>query len=135
LLDVPAKRLVYTNAGHNPPLLVRGDGDVIRLEAGGPVLGVVQDAAFEQGELELSAEDRLLLFTDGASEAANAEQEEFGEDRLTSLLRGSSAESAEALQSRIMREVTQFCANRFQDDATVVVLVVQAQARSAAGAA
>jgi serine phosphatase RsbU (regulator of sigma subunit) len=134
LLDAPARRLVYTNAGHNPPLLVRGGGDVIRLEAGGPVLGVVENTAFEQGELELSAGDRLLLFTDGVSEAANAEQEEFGEDRLTTLLRSSSAENAEALQSRVMREVTHFCANRFQDDATVVVLVVEAQAASAAGA-
>jgi serine phosphatase RsbU (regulator of sigma subunit) len=134
MLDAPSRRLVYTNAGHNPPLLVRGDGDLIRLEAGGPVLGVVPNTAFEQGELDLSAGDRLLLFTDGVSEAADAEQEEFGEDRLTTLLRSSSAESAEALQARVMREVTQFCANRFQDDATIVVLVVGARATSAAGA-
>jgi len=134
LLDAPARRLVYTNAGHNAPVLVRRDGAVIRLDAGGPVLGVLEDTIFAQEELALVTGDRMLLFTDGVSEAANAEQEEFGEERLTALVRQSAAENAQSLQSLVMQEVARFCANRFQDDATVVVLVVNEQAASAANA-
>jgi sigma-B regulation protein RsbU (phosphoserine phosphatase) len=86
LLDVPRRRLTFTNAGHNPPLLVRGDGECLRLEEGGQVLGAFTDSHYRQSEIQLLAGDRLVLFTDGLTEASNTNGEEFGEERLRDLV-------------------------------------------------
>jgi sigma-B regulation protein RsbU (phosphoserine phosphatase) len=128
LLDADTRHLTYTNAGHNPPLLMRKDGALERLEKGGLVLGIFPDSSFAQGEVDLAAGDRLLLFTDGVSEAENPDQQEFGEARLASALRTAPGESAEALQQYVMAEVTEFCASHFHDDASVLAVVVEAAA-------
>jgi serine phosphatase RsbU (regulator of sigma subunit) len=62
---------VFSNAGHNPPLLVRDNGECVRLEAGGSVLGAFPNAPFAQQEIQLHPGDRLLLFTDGLTEACD----------------------------------------------------------------
>jgi hypothetical protein len=126
LLDADTRRLTYTNAGHNPPLVMRKNGAVERLQEGGLVLGILGDSKFAQGEVTLAAGDRLLLFTDGVSEAANTDQQEFGEERLADALRTAPDESAEAVQQYVMSQVTDFCANRFHDDASVLAVVVTA---------
>lgn len=74
--------LVYANAGHNPPLLRRGDsGEVAELDADGAALGILADVTFEQGETRLEPGDTLLLYTDGVTEAAGGDGQ-FGEARL-----------------------------------------------------
>jgi hypothetical protein len=128
LLDADTRSLTYTNAGHNPPLVMRKDGAVERLEKGGLVLGIFPDANFAQGEVHLAPGDRLLLFTDGVSEAEDPDQQEFGEARLADALRTAPRDSAEALQQHVMAQVTEFCGNRFHDDASVLALVVEAAA-------
>jgi sigma-B regulation protein RsbU (phosphoserine phosphatase) len=70
LLDAARRKLTYCNAGHNPPILVRGE-DVARLEEGGALLGIFPDWKFEQRSIELLGGDRILLFTDGITEAEN----------------------------------------------------------------
>jgi sigma-B regulation protein RsbU (phosphoserine phosphatase) len=125
LLDVESGRLLYTNAGHNPPLLVRQDSSSVALDAGGPVLGVFRSAAFEQGETRLRPGDRLVLYTDGVSEAFDESQEEFGEDRLRSVIADHRGEDARELQMKIMRTVTGFCRGDFHDDATLLVVAVE----------
>lgn len=114
-------RLTYTSAGHHAPMLVRGNGDRQRLDAGGAVLGVFSDAIYEQAEVCLGAGDRLLLFTDGIVEAEDPEGVEFGEDRLLDLLAANRAVGATALRQKIMDRLVQFTAGAFQDDATLVV--------------
>ena len=88
----------YVNAGHNPPMLFRGadkDGTVIRLEPGGTVVGLLEDAHYEQGSVQLNPGDVLVAFTDGISEAMNLADEEWGEDRLIDSARGCRSRTAQ----------------------------------------
>ncbi|MCI0692286.1 SpoIIE family protein phosphatase [candidate division KSB1 bacterium] len=125
LLDAQNKKLVYTNAGHNRPILFHQDGSWIELKAGGLALGMSRERTFEQGEIELNSGDRLLLFTDGVTEVVNAEREEFGEARLIELLINNRSFGVAELQKRVMDTVTAFCGGDFQDDVTMVVVGVK----------
>jgi sigma-B regulation protein RsbU (phosphoserine phosphatase) len=118
VIDTSTRTLVYTNAGHNPPLLFRGRDEVIRLDQGGSVLGVFPDAAYEQFEMRLEPGDRLLLFTDGVTEATNREGDEFGEERVIAAARPHS--DATTLHHAVLDAVTTFCGGEFRDDVTVV---------------
>jgi phosphoserine phosphatase RsbU/P len=123
-LDGPARRLSYVNAGHNAPFVLRSNGSHERLRDGGTVLGVFASPDYELGSAQLSPGDRVVLFTDGVTEACNAAGEEFGEPRLLSLLQEQSSLSADGLQARILSAVAEFSGGRWQDDATLLVLAV-----------
>jgi uncharacterized protein YndB with AHSA1/START domain len=124
LLDVDDKTLRYANAGHNAPILTRRDGAQVRLEAGGLILGIFQEGIYEEGEIELRPGDRLVMFTDGLSEAVDGEGEEFGEERVAELSRCTRQLSAEALRRGLLEQVTEFCTGGFEDDATILVVAV-----------
>jgi len=124
LLDVDGKTLRYVNAGHNPPILTRKDGTQVRLVEGGLILGIFQEHSYEEGEIELRPGDRLVMFTDGVSEAVDGEGVEFGEERMAELSRGARQLSAEALRLRLLERVSEFCAGGFEDDATLLVVAV-----------
>lgn len=124
VIEPASQRLRYTNAGHNPPLLVRRDGACAWLEAGGTVLGVFSDGQFAQGEIQLASGDRVVLFTDGLTEALDADGGEFSETRLQELILANRHLSANELQQRLMAAVREFCAEQFQDDATLLVLAI-----------
>jgi phosphoserine phosphatase RsbU/P len=124
LLDASARKLVYANAGHNAPFLARRDGSHLRLDQGGPVIGVFHNGIYAQGEVRLGSGDRLVLFTDGVAEASNHQDEEFGEERLTRLLVDNRSLGAEELQKAILSAVTRFCAGNFRDDVTLIVVSV-----------
>ena len=83
----PATRqFTYVNGGHNPPMVFR-NGEVLRLEDGGPVVGLFKPARYSQANLELAAGDVLLFYTDGISEAMNSIDEEWGEERMMETVR------------------------------------------------
>lgn len=124
LLDVEARTLRFTNAGHNAPILTAHDGAQVRLEEGGLILGAFQESSYAQGEVKLRPGDRLVMFTDGVSEAINEEGEEFGEERLADAALRDRQLPAEALHHPLLERVTQFCGDEFEDDATVLVLGV-----------
>ncbi len=124
LLDLPARKLLYTNAGHNAPILMHPDGSSVRLRHGGPVLGVFPNAGYELGEAQLSPGDRLVMFTDGVVEATNSQDEEFGERRLIRLLLESRTATAQGLQMKILNAAAEFTGGEFQDDATLLVVAV-----------
>lgn len=122
LLDATTGTLTHTNAGHYLPMLVRADGSVERLGLGGPVLGVIPTAEYGQGQVSIMAGDRLVLFTDGLTEARSAADEEFGEERLLDMIIAHRTCSAPALQARLADAVVAFTGGHLQDDATLIVL-------------
>lgn len=124
-LDVFNRRVKFTNAGHNPPMLMKQDGQCFRLEDGGAVLGAFDGSTYAEREVQLNSGDKLLLFTDGVTEARNAAGEEFGEQRLEECLRVYRGRNAAELRSFILDEVKEFCANKFDDDAALMVVIVE----------
>jgi phosphoserine phosphatase RsbU/P len=124
VLDAPGRRLVYSNAGHNAPILVRSDGSHLRLDRGGPVMGVFSDRNYAQGEVRLHSGDRVILFTDGVTEATGPDDEEFEEERLIRLVIENRNLGAQELQKKIFDAVEKFCRGNFRDDVTLVVVSV-----------
>jgi phosphoserine phosphatase RsbU/P len=118
--------LKYANAGHNNALLLQaGDTTCTPLDAEGLVLGVQQDVAFEERSLKLAVGDRLLLYTDGMTEAENQRGEFFGVDRLCSLFSAYRTLPAEALLERLLSDVRAFCGETpIRDDVSMAVLQV-----------
>jgi phosphoserine phosphatase RsbU/P len=123
-LDAARGTVAYANAGHNPPLLVRPTGEVEQLPPSGTVLGVFPDAEYQGAELPLRSGDRLLLYTDGISEARDGAEQEFGEDRLRALLVRNRHLAAADLHAAMMSEITGFATSGFQDDATLLVIAM-----------
>ena len=122
--DTTVGTLTYANAGHYAPMVVRTDGTVDRLTEGGAVLGVFGDAVYAQGQVTVCSGDRIIFFTDGVTEARNATEEEFGEERLLAAAIANRGCSAPALQARLSEEVADFTSDTFQDDATLIVLAI-----------
>jgi sigma-B regulation protein RsbU (phosphoserine phosphatase) len=125
-LDGAARHLRYVNAGHNRPFVVRRDGSHQRLTEGGGVLGVFAEQAFTAGTAELAQGDRVILFTDGVTEACNPEDQEFGEERLLRILEDGRALHAGELREKILATVAAFNSGHWVDDATLLVLTVGA---------
>jgi phosphoserine phosphatase RsbU/P len=118
----PDGRLVYSNAGHNPPMLLRRDG-MQRLETGGLILGLFPQATYEEETLELEPGDVLVIFSDGVTEAFNTAGEEFGESRLLACLQGNRDRDPAELLRKILSTVQAFAASAAQsDDVTALVL-------------
>jgi phosphoserine phosphatase RsbU/P len=128
VLDPRDGTLAYTNAGHPPPLLLRADGTLHRLTEGGPVLGVIAGAAYDERRLPLGPGDRLVLFTDGVLEACRpghaAAFEELGEARLQERLRELRGTPAAEAAQALLALAQGFAGGTLADDATVVVVDV-----------
>ena len=111
----------YTNAGHNPPVVLTQKG-VLRLTRGGPILGAFPGAAFEEDRVALGAGDTVVLFTDGVTEARSGDDEEFGEERLVRALAADASAAPAALLARTFAAVREFSGGAEQsDDVTVAV--------------
>jgi sigma-B regulation protein RsbU (phosphoserine phosphatase) len=121
-IDPSRRRVVYANAGHNPPLVVRSRGSIDTLSEGGMVLGVFPDVAYEQGEIAIDAGDRLVFYTDGITEARNPAGDEYGEERLASVALTSRSGPVESMKDAILADVNTFTGGRFDDDATLIVV-------------
>ena len=123
VLDADARTFQYCDAGHPYPVLVSSDS-VRQLDQGGAVLGVFPSWAYEDSTIKLSAGDRLFLFTDGITEAAGPDGQEFGLDNIAAFAAAHRASSAPALNNLLLAQVTDFCGAKFQDDATLLVIGV-----------
>ena len=124
----PDGRVTYCNAGHNPPILA-SNSSVRRLETGGTVLGVFEDAPYAEGSVTLLPDDYLVLFSDGISEAMNDAEEEFGDDRLLGCLPGTAEAEADSRLGHILASVKQFTASAPQhDDVTAMVVAYRSSA-------
>jgi sigma-B regulation protein RsbU (phosphoserine phosphatase) len=122
-LSPQARSLEYTNAGHNPPLVIRSCQDAISLDKGGPVLGVLPGSGYESEQIDLRTGDVLVLFTDGVVEAQNPAGEEYSAKRLTKIVSSNLEQSPGELIDTIHASITQFReTTALADDLTLVVL-------------
>jgi phosphoserine phosphatase RsbU/P len=124
-LDGGSGQLCYANAGHNAPIIAHRDGTHDRLDQGGGVLGIFQSQNYVMGTHALARGDRVLLFTDGLTEACGVDGDEFGDARLIRLLEENCEAGAEQLQKTILDAVGRFCGGNWQDDATLIVVEVE----------
>jgi sigma-B regulation protein RsbU (phosphoserine phosphatase) len=123
VIDRETLTLRFENAGHCPPIVLRGDSATMLTE-GGTVLGPFPHAEYEDRRFPLQSADCLLLTTDGVTEAANQLDEEFGTDRVTASARAARGLGAHGIRTRILEDVTSFCNGNFHDDASLVVVTV-----------
>ena len=127
-LDCASRTLRYVNGGHNPPAVLRKEKEdgawrVLRLADGGPVIGLFAGASYKEQILPLLPGDIVLAFTDGISEAMNASEDEWGEDRMIAEAQAHADLNAEELLQRLFRAADAFAAGAPQhDDMTLVVL-------------
>ena len=127
----PDGRLVYCNAGHNAPVLVTRTG-VQRLDTGGMVVGLFDGTPFDEGTLRLQPDDYLVVFSDGVSEAMNAAEEEYGDERLLACLAGMTGTGCEPRLQEIFAGVERFTAGAPQhDDVTAMVVTYRPRASAA----
>ncbi len=121
VLDVAKRTFRYCNAGHPFPLLLSA-GAVRTLEEGGAVLGVFPVWKYEASTIRLGSGDRLLLFTDGITEAEDCRGQEFGVEKVAAFLKAHAASSAAELNEHLLAQVAEYCGGQFHDDATLVAL-------------
>ena len=124
--DASTRELCYVNAGHCPPLLFRAGGavaDALRLDTGGPVVGLLPKCDYEQGTVHLAPGDVLIGFTDGISEAANEADVEWGEQGIAAAVTRLREVPAHALVQQVMAKAVEHIASAAQrDDMTLVAL-------------
>jgi serine phosphatase RsbU (regulator of sigma subunit) len=122
-LDAEAHTLTYTNAGHNPPLLVRPGGAVVYLETGGLPVGIAPSATYEEGTVTFEPGDVMVIYSDGFSESMNRQGEEFGAERLAAVAQKNLHCRPSQLRDRIEEAITNFLAGApAGDDMTMVIV-------------
>jgi hypothetical protein len=122
-LDTSTGQIAYVNAGHNPPILLRSDGRVDRLQPTTRVLGLPMPALVESRDVEIKPADRLLLFTDGLTEAVNKKNQEYGEERLTESLSHGRALPSSIVGDHLIADVLSFCGSVQPFDDMTLMLV------------
>ncbi|HEX8706882.1 MAG TPA: GAF domain-containing SpoIIE family protein phosphatase [Pyrinomonadaceae bacterium] len=116
VLDTSNRTLAYTNAGHNPPLLMDADGKARFIERGGLPLGMFRDTRYYEYYQAIESGQTLVLYTDGVTEANNASGEEYGRDRLEEAVRGGRHLSARELITFIHQDVLAWTGGQGADD-------------------
>lgn len=133
-IDEQKRQLHYVNAGHNPPYLVRclenasgneSGATIEELKTGGTIIGMFPSASYEEAIVDLHSGDVLLAFTDGVTEALNAKEEEFGEERLKNLVQGLAHLPVQEMTASISQQIRIWIGDAPQhDDITFVVMKV-----------
>src|SRR5271156_400924 len=122
-VDCHLGEVTYCNAGHFPPILLRADGRTESLETGGPLLGAIEGAEFNSGELVLQPGDTLVAYSDGVLECCNPSGEEFGSERLSAALGHAKQQSAHATLMMLLAALQDFAnGSAVSDDVSVTVI-------------
>jgi sigma-B regulation protein RsbU (phosphoserine phosphatase) len=122
LLDGTTGELIYSNAGHNPPLLLRANGDTEWLEEGGCVLGILPMAKYEAARRRLALGDVLVVFSDGVTDAMNPQGDEFGEARLAAVVQENRTRSSGEMVQAVNRAIAEWASGSpLPDDLTLLV--------------
>ncbi len=131
--DETAGTLRHVNAGHTPPIVIRRDGSIERLETGGAPVGMFADWRYEEGAVQLDPGDLIVAYTDGVTEAENPRGEMWGVEGLLEAASAGHARCADETVQAIFQSMDEFTSGRQMDDATVVVLRRRSQAPLRAG--
>jgi serine phosphatase RsbU (regulator of sigma subunit) len=122
IVDGDTGEVAFCNAGHNPPLIVRKSGAVEELSGGGPVLGILRSIEYDEYRTHLDEGDTLVIYSDGVTEAANQQNDEFETDRLGEAVAHVRDESAQEILNEVNRALADFTAGAPQsDDITLIV--------------
>jgi len=126
IIDPREYIFTYVNAGHNPPMVVQaGEWSVRELEPTGIALGLLEDAQYCEQTIPIKSGDILVLFTDGVTEATNADDELFSEERLRKIILLNRSLSATELAKVILDNISLFCSGQPQsDDITLFIVKV-----------
>jgi serine phosphatase RsbU (regulator of sigma subunit)/putative methionine-R-sulfoxide reductase with GAF domain len=123
LVDPPTGDLRYTNGGHNPPLLLRADGTLEKLDPTGMVLGIIEDARYREAQLTFNVGDVLVCYTDGVTEAVDGAMNEYGVQRLVDTVRRVHELDAERIVDTILTDLATHTGEQAAfDDVTLVIL-------------
>jgi sigma-B regulation protein RsbU (phosphoserine phosphatase) len=123
ILDIQTGRMDFSNGGHNLPYVISNGTVTALTNPGGMALGIADSANLRAGHIVLSAGDRLVLYTDGVTEAMDKHEELFSQCRLETTLHGASVQSSKAVIEEVVGEVRRFCAGAPQsDDITLLVV-------------
>jgi len=122
IYDLKKNRFQYVNAGHNNPVIVRKNNDILHLGTGGIFLGIMP-WQYESAEILLKKDDLLVLFTDGLVEAMNEDEEEFGDERLEKLIAENKHLSSEAIINLVVSKVREHTGETHLDDDFTMVAV------------
>ena len=123
VLDIRNQVFIYSNGGHNPPLLMRANGAIEYLTEGGVALGVLEDSVYADCPVHLERGDLMVMFTDGVSEAESPSGEQFGNLRLEQVVARLSAASSQEIVEGLVKAVEEWTGERGpNDDLTLVVL-------------
>jgi sigma-B regulation protein RsbU (phosphoserine phosphatase) len=131
LVDIRRNGLHYINAGHCPPILVRGDtAEVCSLDEGGTVIGLFPKTEYKRGSVNLQPGDVLVCCTDGILEACNFAEDEFGKERLANCVAHNRHLGAQEIVEAVLREVNAFAiGGRYTDDKVLMVMKVTADGK------
>jgi serine phosphatase RsbU (regulator of sigma subunit) len=122
-LNPSSGNLAYCNAGHNPPMLARKSGAIVFLEGGGPVIGVLKNYKYQEFRTVMEPSDVLVIYSDGVTEATDSREDEYGEERLQTILRESRTGTADEILDAINAHLDVFRAGTpARDDITLVVV-------------
>ncbi len=123
ILDSTNKTFVYSNAGHNPPLLIKPDGEYRFVEYGDLPLGMFRNMRYHQHFIRMEAGQILVLYTDGITEATNSDSEEFGRERFAECILEGFDLSAKDLIQFVRKGLTEFTDREFLDDDGTIFIV------------
>lgn len=123
--DEETRILTYSNGGAFPPIVLRGDGGITKLQRGGILVGVDPDSNFSNGVLKLRSGDLIISYTDGFIDQENRSGEYFGEDRLLNFLKANRSLEMDELMKKLFRDVLAFGDGKVMDDMTAVILRIK----------
>lgn len=122
-LNLKDGTLIYTNAGHLPPMVRNGKESKKLDGVHGPVLGAVEEFTYQEGRIKLDKGECLLLYTDGVTEAMNTRQEQYTENRLMQFINSKSSGDSRALVEALRNDLAAFAGKEEQsDDITVIAM-------------
>src|SRR5262249_26473948 len=127
-IEPAAGTLSYSNAGHNPPMLVRASGETLWLDVGGLPIGMMPGTGYREGQVDMQPGDSLVIYSDGITESVDGSGEECGEDRVHEVVQGDVGRAASGIRDRVEEVLSRFVGNAAPVDDMTLMIVKHAPA-------